>query len=112
MRELLALVPFALLACSGASRGTFLVYEDGGADGGDDGGADATAGADAGSSGSCTPVSCFLGCCQGGTCIMPGTDTACGGLGQACRDCTSAGQRCQIGTCSGPRRGGSDAGPG
>jgi hypothetical protein len=84
------------------------------ADGGDDGATDAAAsGQEAGGAGSCTALSCFLGCCQGGKCVTPGTDTACGALGGACRDCTAQGQRCQIGACSGGGGGGgADAGSG
>jgi hypothetical protein len=98
----------SLLACSGAIPSVFAT-NDGGTDSGDDGGGSSGA-AESGTSGTCNGLTCALGCCQGSTCITPGTDMACGVFGASCQDCTGSGRTCQLGACGGRRR--LDAGPG
>jgi hypothetical protein len=97
-----------VLACSGAVPSVF-GPSDGGPETGDDGAA--TGGTpDGGAPGMCSAVTCAFGCCQGGGCVTPTVDTACGVFGAACQDCTTSGRMCQFGACGGRRV--RDAGPG
>ncbi len=49
------------------------------------------------------PQTCTSGCCnQSGTCLDGLTDEACGGGGNACQDCSPAGQTCQSNACQAP----------
>ena len=64
---------------------------------GSEGGADSTV--------VCTAQSCS-GCCDlSGNCSAGTGDTACGGGGGACVDCTLVGQTCQAGSCGGTSSG-------
>jgi hypothetical protein len=46
---------------------------------------------------------CTSGCCDpSGTCLDGVTDEACGGGGNACQDCSPAGQTCQSNACQAP----------
>jgi hypothetical protein len=49
------------------------------------------------------PQTCTSGCCDpSGACLDGLTDEACGGGGNACQDCSSAGQTCQSNACQAP----------
>jgi hypothetical protein len=49
------------------------------------------------------PQTCTSGCCDpSGTCLDGLTDEACGGGGNACQDCSPAGQTCQSNACQAP----------
>jgi hypothetical protein len=63
-----------------------------------------SSGSSGGTSGSCTLLNCLTGCCQGNTCITKTSTTACGNLGNACKDCSATGQTCNLGMCSGRAR--------
>jgi hypothetical protein len=47
----------------------------------------------------CNPIVCWYGCCAAdGTCTIS-SNTTCGTLGSACRNCTTTRQSCTLGRC-------------
>ena len=117
-RSVISAAAVTLLACgSGTSVGGANIFGGSGDDGGGSasgssgaptsstsGGGSSGSSTSSGSSGgfgSCIAQSC-TGCCDStGTCQAAQGDTVCGIGGVSCTDCTTVGQTCQSGTCSG-----------